>query len=347
MIYDCFTFLNELDLLEVRLNTLYKKVDFFVLVEADKDFIGRSKPLYFKENKKRFKAFKSKIIHVEIKDLSSKNAWQREYFQRNAIMRGLKRCKPNDLVIISDIDEIPNPEILKTKLDFSVLEQNLYYYKFNCQNITQPWRRSVILKFNRLDSPQAARDIAINLHENPRIPVVPNAGWHFSYLGSSQNIKQKIQSIAHQEFNQSKYTDPEGISQKVSSASDLFNRPEFIFRFVELDNSFPAFIRKNKEKYSKYIHPLTSQEKELLVKEKPLFDYLYRINQQVIDLSRNNHELIREKKETVAKLKKTARKKEQEISNIKKTLRWRIPNLLYKTFFQAPKPKPKPNKINQ
>ena len=120
MIYDCFSFFNELDILEIRLNTLNEVVDKFVLVEAPWTFTGNPKPLYFEENKERFKLFLDKIIHIVADQppvsptvTERENAWIRESHQRNSINAGLNNAKNNDLIIISDLDEIPNPQIIK------------------------------------------------------------------------------------------------------------------------------------------------------------------------------------------------------------------------------------------
>src|SRR3954464_1583382 len=99
MIYDCFTFFNELDLLEIRLNELDPVVDKFVLVEATKTHQGKDKPLYFLENKARYEKFLAKIIHVvvnEYPDYEGKSAWLLEHHQRNMIIEGLKECKSGD-----------------------------------------------------------------------------------------------------------------------------------------------------------------------------------------------------------------------------------------------------------
>ncbi|MGN1154117.1 MAG: hypothetical protein ACI4S3_08815 [Candidatus Gastranaerophilaceae bacterium] len=96
MIYDCFTFFNELDLLEIRLNILNDVVDKFVLVEATKTFTGQDKPLYYNDNKEKFSAFNAKIIHVVVDDYPSiglETAWGYENWQRNCISRGLNNAK--------------------------------------------------------------------------------------------------------------------------------------------------------------------------------------------------------------------------------------------------------------
>ena len=117
-IIDCFTFFNELDLLEIRLKYLYDAVDYFVIVEADTSFNGDSKPLIFKENSLRFAPFVDKIVYVPIKikkfEQTTKVAWKREVYQRDCIKQGMMKLQLNDsdIVLISDIDEIPKKEIL-------------------------------------------------------------------------------------------------------------------------------------------------------------------------------------------------------------------------------------------
>ena len=115
---DCFTFFNELDLLEIRLKYLYDVVDYFVIVEADTSFNGDAKQMVFRDNIDRFEPFISKIIFVPIsmKNFENKKkvAWKREEYQRNCIQKGIDtlKLKDTDLIIISDIDEIPNKDIL-------------------------------------------------------------------------------------------------------------------------------------------------------------------------------------------------------------------------------------------
>ena len=112
-IYDCFTFFNESDLLEMRLNILDAHVDYFVIVESTKTHSGIEKELFFVKEAERFKAFSKKIIHVVVEDmpeLRDGDRWRLENFQRDAIMRGLSECAGDDVILISDLDEIPNLE---------------------------------------------------------------------------------------------------------------------------------------------------------------------------------------------------------------------------------------------
>src|SRR5208337_1996465 len=108
MIYDCFTFFNELELLGLRLHELAEVVDKFVLVEATKTHSNQPKPLHYQENRSRFGGFHDKIIHIIVDDLpDAKDPWVLENYQRNCIARGLVNCRPDDFLLISDLDEIP------------------------------------------------------------------------------------------------------------------------------------------------------------------------------------------------------------------------------------------------
>lgn len=115
-VYDCFTFYNEFELLELRLKSLWNLVDYFVLVEADKNHNNKPKPFYFEARKEEFKEFLPKIRHIPLKvDVEYKGTgdWQIENGQRNGILYGLSDAAPDDLVFISDVDEFPTPDIIQ------------------------------------------------------------------------------------------------------------------------------------------------------------------------------------------------------------------------------------------
>ena len=162
MIYDCFTFFNELDLLEIRLNTLDKVVDKFVLVESIYTFQNNNKELFFDNNKSRFLKFKDKIIHIVVEELPDNltgdyyDSWKIEYYQRNAISIGLKSAKLNDVIIISDLDEIPKPELIlkyanKSNICFFLLDTYIYYLnlkEFRSINLKYYFRWFLVLILN-------------------------------------------------------------------------------------------------------------------------------------------------------------------------------------------------------
>lgn len=113
-IYDCFTFYNEIELLEWRLRMLYNVVDYFVVVEANRTFQNKEKEFNLEKYKTILTAYWDKIKYIKIADgLPYTDDWSIEIFQRNCIARGLNECRPDDIVIIGDVDEIPAPEMLR------------------------------------------------------------------------------------------------------------------------------------------------------------------------------------------------------------------------------------------
>lgn len=256
MIYDCFIFFNELELLDIRLNVLNEKVDKFVLVESTRTFTNNPKPLYFQENKHRFEKFSDKIIHVVIDEFPEfTNAWDYETFQRNSIKEGLKNCNLDDIVLISDIDEIPNLYSINANSEVSDLaffQQTLYYYFLNYKlKRAKLWNGTAILRFKDFTEAQNIRD----KRNRKKYSKIKNGGWHFSYLGGAEKIKQKIEAFAHQEYNSEKFKDIDRINLMINQGKDLFGRKKYSFKVVKLDNTFPNYILKSKDKYSQLIAP--------------------------------------------------------------------------------------------
>ena len=274
MIYDCFPFFNELDLLEIRLNVLNGVVDKFVLVEATQTFNGESKPLYFNENKQRFARFADKIIHIVCdEDFSGeKNPWVIEHKQRNYIAKGWQNCQDEDVIMISDLDEIPNPEkIIKYKdvPGIKCFRNNFYYYYLNYICVDDPvWKKGTrMLKYKDCRNSLDTEKVRMNGHLPDEYkqgttpnkiryykkgPWVRNGGWHFSYLGGAEAIRKKILSISHTEFHKPEYTDIKKIEERIAAGDDLFGRG-MRFRAVAIDKSYPQYIRNNLIKYNKLI----------------------------------------------------------------------------------------------
>ena len=223
-IIDCFTFYNELDMLKFRLEYLYDTVDHFVLVEATRTHAGNPKSLYFQDNKHLFQPYLDKIVHVVVEDMPDGNdPWVRERFQRNAIRRGTSNIKlnDNDKIIISDLDEIPDRNTIKSlgfiKEGIHALCQDLYYYNLNTR-VDVIWKHPKIVNYRTylLYSPDSVRMGHIDYEIN-------KGGWHLSYFGNAQFIRNKIQNYAHQEHNLDEYK--ETIDTRIKNKVDIFDRP--------------------------------------------------------------------------------------------------------------------------
>lgn len=232
-IIDCFTFYNEFDLLKYRLNILNSVVDYFVLVEARQTHVGKEKELLYEKNKEKYSEFHHKIIHIvvdlphKIVDVSKDEQWVNERFQRNSIKDGLNKLSllPEDLIIISDLDEITDPSIIQNIrrgdiiVDISSLEMQFHYYNLNTIS-PNPWTSAKIISFNKFNE----LSISCSDIRGYSVSIIKNAGWHLSYFGDSHFIKNKIENFGHQEFNNNNYTDIDKISQRLSDGQDVYGR---------------------------------------------------------------------------------------------------------------------------
>lgn len=261
-IIDCFTFFNELDMLLFRLEYLFDTIDYFVLVEATYSHKGTSKPLFYSENLKKFEKYKNKIIHVIVDDMpNTENNWDNEKFQRICINRGLMKIELNkeDLIIISDIDEIPDKNTL---VNISIndnqvysLKQDMYYYNLLTKQQI-PWYAAKICKymtFCNYDS-NAARIRLLdnyNFGEGVKIPRISKGGWHLSYFGSNEFIKNKINTIVEggplwkKMYGCDVSTDI--ISEKKRKGLDLYGR-NIKFLIVELGKN--TYLPEGYEKFT-------------------------------------------------------------------------------------------------
>ena len=258
-LFDCFMYNNEDLLLELRLQTLSKFVHKFIIVESRFDHQGNKKKLNFKI--KNFLTFKNKIKYIILnnfpKNLSN---WERENYNRNYIVKGLSAAKPDDYIMISDLDEIPKIKNLKIfeKRKYTVFKQKMFYYRFNLHNITEPdWIGSKVCKKKYLKSAQWLRNQKVKKYPFWRIDkikwnIIEDGGWHFSFVMSDNSIKKKIESYAHSEFNKKNYKNIKNIKKKISLKRDLFDRP---FKFIKIknNNKLPKYLLLNKKKFSKFL----------------------------------------------------------------------------------------------
>ena len=228
-IVDTFILYNELEMLYYRLSLLGPLVDYFVLVESNRTFSYNPKPLYYNDYK-HLLPYTNKIIHVVLDDLPhSNNCWANEYFQRNSIDSGIKQLEltDSDIIIVSDVDEIPNPIILKEiKNGTTVIEdvyrllQDMYYYNLTCKLHTI-WSLSKIMNYKSYH--------AIIHHEPQKCRYVdskeiPNGGWHLSYFGDVNFIQNKLKNFSHQEYNNDTFNNESHIKNVIEQSIDLFNR---------------------------------------------------------------------------------------------------------------------------
>ena len=228
-IFDCFMFYDEELLLDIRLNILDQYVDFFVIVESEYFHNGKKRKLKFDINK--FKKFENKIIYIIHKnepdgiinlndkdnedDKSYKlilNAHLRENDQRNHISQGLAKADNDDLILISDVDEIPNfnsIDLSKIANQIIIFEQDIFYYKFNRYLKDFKWHGTKACKKSKLQSPQWLRNVKNKKYSFWRLDTffsknkyinktfIKNGGWHFSNIKNAIDIELKLKSYLH------------------------------------------------------------------------------------------------------------------------------------------------------
>lgn len=199
MLVDTFMFYNEFDILELRLEVLDEYVDRFVLVEAEVNHVGGSKELFFEKNKDRYSKWLHKITHIIVTaDESPKddNPWAREKFQRECILRGLDGVPNESIVMVSDVDEIPNlAKIQFERLSHIVLSVHMFMfqYSFDYMFTGEPWFGTVITNceiFKRV-GPNYLRD------NRWKFPFMKEAGWHLSSFGNAKHVLNKLRTFAH------------------------------------------------------------------------------------------------------------------------------------------------------
>jgi beta-1,4-mannosyl-glycoprotein beta-1,4-N-acetylglucosaminyltransferase len=282
-------FFNELDTLEIMLETMNDIVDFFVVSESKTSHQeGLPKPLYFNENKQRYAKFLPKIIHqiiddtpddftdlslVEAKDeihrmvldktkiniqgIEEEKNYCRDGYEKECLLRAMGSCQDDDIVIVSDADEIPNPNAVKFVLDnfdpdlVYNFNLNHYWFYFNCLK-TDEWIGNRLLTFSNFKSKSMNE-----LRDMKRLSgaIIKNAGWHFSFQGSMETIKQKIQSYGEKSINRSDVVENvKGfINDCIENQHDFFYRPAE-FTIVPIDESFPLYLYNNQEKFKEFIY---------------------------------------------------------------------------------------------
>ena len=265
-IYDCFIFFNENLLTEIRFNILDKYVDYFVICESYYDHRGKIKGYLF--DHKKFKNFSHKIIYLKIDNFpESLGIWERQDYQRNFLMNGLKNTQPDDLIIYSDADEIINPEVISDLPsignNIAICEQYCFYYKLNLlsEQYKDVWEGSRVSKFKNLKSFSWLRLIAkknlkysfFRFDKFKKIKVLNKAGWHFSYLMTEEDIQKKIKAWTHSELDTIENSDLETIKNRVKENKDLFGRNIKFSKLEFSEQFFPQYLIKNKGFYRNWI----------------------------------------------------------------------------------------------
>ena len=289
-IFDCFMYFDEDMMLDLRFNILNKYVKKFIISESKFTHNGTKRNLKFDIN--NFKRFKDKIEYIVVEDLpknieeikeedstnikNSKiltNALKRENYQRNMLVKGLKDVADEELVIISDTDEIPNLNKFKYKSKLNFFIQKMIYYKFNLEHPGIDWVGSRACKKKHLLSPQWLRnikdksyplwrfDIIFSKKKYSNINFIRDGGWHFTSIKSPKDIYLKLSNFLHHlEFEESGLK-LEDMNKMVKEKKVLYDHSsdkrkskwKSSASLVKImDSELPKFLIDNKTKYQNW-----------------------------------------------------------------------------------------------
>jgi len=278
-------------ILDIRLNLLDKYVSHFVICEANFNHNGTKRELIFDISK--FKKFQDKIIYIPLnhqpKNLlrinnedsqlikNSKtldNALLRENFQRNFLFTKIRDFNENDLVIISDVDEIPNLENFNYKSKITIFKQKMFYYKLNLLHQNFIWYGSKICKKKYLKSPQWLRNIKAKKYPLWRADIffsktkyndicfLENGGWHFTNIKTPEKIDFKMKNFLHHLEYEESGLGVEDVKKIVSekkvfydhSADKKSKKWKVATKLIKEDyKSLPDYISLNKSKFKDWL----------------------------------------------------------------------------------------------
>ena len=302
-IFDVFLFLNELDLLEIRLETLFPIVDYFIITEINETFSGKPKKLIFEKNKNRFKKYLKKIIYnpvtkIELEKLKSdkwvnyisdfnislkhkhsarparniQSSLQREIMHRDSAILGFfNLASHDDFILLSDLDEIPNPkaiiEIVQKKISKPhYFRMNWYLYWIN-NKISKPWFGTVMFYFKDIKG-SSLDNLRLASSNEDLVPglIVNDGGWHFSYLGGSEAIKEKLYAHPFQGYKAQLAILLDKFKIR-SIKKTLKNNRDLLFQnrnlsIIEIDENFPPAILHNQEFINKYSYNFKDSKKK-------------------------------------------------------------------------------------
>lgn len=250
MIYDTFTYFKETDVVKFRFHELFDTIDKFVAIESSQTFRGDRKPFYGDDFFPTLpKEWQEKLIRIKI-DFPEElvDPWDREAYQRNAL-RNIW-YEPDDIIIISDADEICRASTLKEHLprlqeDPFYFDNTLYYINFNLR-VPQAHNgggRPVALRYQYMTETPYIHRFRCPLYFGGI--MIPNGGWHFSYFGGIEAIQEKISSFSHSEYDKDEFKNRQHLEHCNTHAQDIFKR--FPLEVVNVDDTYPIWIQQNQD----------------------------------------------------------------------------------------------------
>jgi beta-1,4-mannosyl-glycoprotein beta-1,4-N-acetylglucosaminyltransferase len=267
-VYDAFLFSGEFDLLYLRVSELDPIVDYFMVVEATTTFQGEPRSVVPLESDTRLAPFLHKLHHVVVDDLPrGSTPWIAEYVQRNALSRVLSSAAPTDLVMLSDVDEIPSRPAIEMALtrplgEILALEMRFFYYGFNWETPARWDRaRAVRAKILQSVSPQELRSFPYP------DTVIREAGWHLSYFYKRKDIveriKAKANSFSHREYASEKYLNDRYLAFCATTGLSWCSSPRYAVKlhYRDIGIAHPEQVRKQGTIWGDYCLPAIDRDK--------------------------------------------------------------------------------------
>jgi beta-1,4-mannosyl-glycoprotein beta-1,4-N-acetylglucosaminyltransferase len=263
---------DEMDWPEIRLHTLNSTVDYFVILESSVTFTGKDKPLVLKENWGQFKDFHNKIIYhvLENPPIGATRTWDYEDYQRNAmflqtfpVMEGLQKPEKGDIILVSDVDEVPRPAavLLLRNCDVSrrvTLRSRFYYYGFQNMHIGPEWAHPQATVFGGLKKGQTILPADLRNGEGGNRlrgwwdkEDLGNAGWHCSTCFETiEQVLTKMGSFSHTGLNREEFRDPTRIVDRVRKGKDLWDRKGEMYQRVEENEDIPEYLKQDRNRWA-------------------------------------------------------------------------------------------------
>lgn len=261
-VYDIFLVNTELDWLEIRLGELSEDVDYFVVVEAPYKFVGLPKPLHVQENWDRFSQWHSRMIHHVINETdvlnTFKDTWGHETFIRNSMfyqvfpyLEGDRKPSPGDVILVSDIDEIPRLDTVRTLRNCNfprrlTLASRFYYYSFQWAHVGEEWKHPQATYYEGIDNTVPPQELRTGKSD----AVLTNSSWHCSScLPTIDDFVTKVTSFSHTKYNTPASRNRSNILRHVRSGLDLFDRPGESYDRVDDNRDVPTYVEQHKDKF--------------------------------------------------------------------------------------------------
>ena len=262
MIHDCTILFNELDLLELRLNTLDEVVDHFVIAEAECSHQNKPKPLYFQENRERFKKFEHKITYIVVPaEEFTNDSWANERHQTESTFKAIENVNPEDTILLGFLDEIPDPkdvkayddserELVSNKQKFYIYYLNTRFMHQHSATLTHSFFRGTTFLVRGMFDKNNYYDTMMVGRQGSGVKEV-EGGWHFTFLGDSKKAFTKIQNYGHTEFN---HIPEDRLASCFENLTDPLCRGDAAyFSHLDPEEMLPQYVRDNKDKYNYYI----------------------------------------------------------------------------------------------